>query len=211
MSSQQDGAAEIISRLRKALKGYGHETDTTNGRMELHIHSGVSLAALSSMFVDGQLNNFAVASLCQMMGMAAEDLLKDDHVPTDVLTIFPYHGGPPIRLLSPTALGLPALPGALFFLEADFQGRLRLAVGTRLHGAIEQGRTYVVEHDDFMEVMLCSQATDGRYTLESTQSERKVHISAKGKLALVTGAGAAAVPDPQITGRILYWMDISPV
>lgn len=209
MSSPQDGATEIISRLRKALKGYGYETDTTDGRMELHIHSGVSLAALSSMFIDGQLHNFAVASLCQMMGVAAEDLLKDDTVATDVLTVFPYHGGPPIRLLSPTVLGLPPLPGALFFLEAECEGRLRLAIGTRLHGAPEPGRTYVVEDDEFLEVMRCTQAADGRYAMESTQSPRKVHLGTKGKLALVPESGTGMAPEPQITGHILYWIDIS--
>lgn len=210
MSSPKDGAAEIISRLRKALKGYGYETDTTDGRMELHIHSGVSLAALSSMFVDQQLHNFALANLCQMMGMAVEDLLKDDSIPTDVLTVFPYHGGPPIRVLSPTALGLPALPGALFFLEVECDGRLRLAIGTRLHGAIEQGRTYVVEDDDFMEVMRCAHSADGRHAMESVQSQRKLQLGSKGKLALVPEPGAAVLPEPQITGHVLYWIDVSP-
>jgi hypothetical protein len=42
------------------------------------------------------------------------------------------------------------------------------------------------------------------------QSQRKLQLGSKGKLSLVPEPGAAVLPEPQITGHILYWIDVSP-
>lgn len=207
MSPGPSKASETIDRLVEALRGYGFDAETKSGRTDLSMHSGVPVAALNELFDQHVENNNAVISLCRLIGLPVEELLRDKEDRIDIVSVFPYEGGKPVRLLIPSELCLSVEQKSLFFLRvaSGEDGPSSFLLGTRASGAPQLNVTYIVEDDISIEIMRCTVANaDGSCTLAVVGvPDRQVQLSAPSKLRLVSGGQ----PEPVITGKVLWRID----
>jgi hypothetical protein len=195
---------ELIRRLREALDGWGFDTSTRAGRQDISVHSNVAVATLDELFDDCVMKTEAVARLCQTVGVPVEELLADVGASARVVTVFPYEGGTPIRLIIPQEVGIEVSGTSLFYLRVSSgPGEpASLLIGTRAAGSPLVGATYTVEDEISIDIMTCAASgPDGVVLIDTGKPEKRVHLGATPRLKIVGGVGA---PEPQVTGRVLW-------